>query len=102
MSAENRKPGDLRQVALNILEHARTDPTYLNNLKNDPETTLSAEGLTSEERRQLIGEFNLDEVQGYLNGCQFTCDFSCDTITCQITSCANIPHTGGPMETRIA
>lgn len=100
MSSENRSAGELRQLALNILEQAKADPGYLDALKSDPEETLAAQGLTTGETRQLIGEFNLNEVEGY-NGCQFTCEYSCNYGTCQITWCAHIPETGGAVETHV-
>jgi hypothetical protein len=97
-----REAGELRKIALGILEHAKNDPEYLDRLKNDPEATLAAEGLTSPETRQLIGEFNLAEVQGYDQGvvCEWTCNYSCNTGTCQVTLCAYVPVTGGVNETR--
>ena len=99
-NSSEREAGELRKIALGILEHAKNDPEYLDRLKHDPEVTLAAEGLTSPETRQLIGEFNLAEVEGHNFGCEYTCNVSCNTGTCQVTWCAYVPVTGGSQETR--
>lgn len=95
----------MRARAFKVLEQAKADPAYLQRLKDDPETALQAEGFSTPEAGQLIGELGLAEVEGYLDGgiagiCQYTCDYSCNTGTCWVTNCANTPYTGGQMETR--
>ena len=95
----------VRARAFQVLERAKADPEYLQRLKDDPETALQAEGFSTSQAGQLIGELGLAEVQGYLGDyaaemCQYTCDYSCSGGTCMVTYCANMPATGGPMETR--
>jgi len=94
----------IRARAARVLEQAKADPAYLQRLKDDPETTLQGEGFSTSETGQLIGELGLGEVQGYLyvgnEICSYTCNYSCDGGTCMVTMCANIPATGGSMETR--
>jgi hypothetical protein len=98
-SDSNNQPGnETREIAYRILERAKSDPNYLEQLKGDPEATLTQEGLSGPVVSQLIGEFGLVEVEGY---CDFTCEYSCNYGTCQITACAYVPATGGPMETRV-
>ncbi|MGA7731972.1 MAG: hypothetical protein WCD37_11970 [Chloroflexia bacterium] len=96
--SNNQQSNEIREVAHRILERAKSDPNYLEQLKSDPEATLAREGLSGPVVTQLIGEFGLVEVEGY---CDFTCDYSCNTGTCQLTYCAHIPQTGGPMETQV-
>jgi len=100
---DEKSAEQIRARAFQVLDRAKADPEYLQRLKDDPETALQAEGFSTSEAGQLIGELGLAEVQGYLSGaeiCQFTCDYSCNGGTCMVTFCANTPFTGGAMETR--
>lgn len=86
-------PEKMRARAFQLLEHAKSDPAYLQRLQDDPEAVLETEGFSSSEAGQLIGELGLAEVAGYLAAPTQDCQFTCNTGTCWVTQCTYIPVT---------
>jgi hypothetical protein len=74
-----------------VLERAKTDPTYLTQLKSNPGTTLTAAGLPNDAVGAAADELGLgDDVSGYMRS---QCGYTCDGITCIITRCGAMPWT---------
>lgn len=86
----------LRSKVSEVLEHAKSDATYLAQLRRDPEGTLSAAGLPEAAVIHVIRETDLGgDVAGYMfDPISDDCQYTCDTVTCIVTRCVNIPYTG--------
>lgn len=87
---------ELRATADRVLERAREDEGYKAQLLADPVSTLVAAGLSrSVAEHVVLDEFTEEDADtsghrprggGGYGGC--------DTITCIVTNCSNIPRTG--------
>ncbi|HMA33068.1 MAG TPA: hypothetical protein VKY74_01210 [Chloroflexia bacterium] len=54
-----------RDKAMEIANRAKSDPTYMAQLKSDPEGTLTAAGLPEKAVVEFMVEDGLGEVSGY-------------------------------------
>ena len=54
-----------RDKAMEIASRAKSDPAYMEQLKQDPEGTLSAAGLPEKAIAEFMREDELGEVSGY-------------------------------------
>ncbi len=55
----------IRETARAIIERAKTDPAYLDKLRDRPEETIRAAGVPEWAVAQLAQEITPAEVQGY-------------------------------------
>jgi hypothetical protein len=75
----------VRQNAQDILERARNDEAFLQELKDDPQAAISAAGFPEDgafDFGRELGQEN--DVQGYM---------LCDRYTCLVTLCGYVPLT---------
>jgi len=88
MSDQPRTAEQARSDAQKILERAKGDSAFLDQLKNQPVETLQAAGFPLDEAQELSQEFGTGEVSGYMR-----CTYTCDRWTCIVSFCGNIPLT---------
>ena len=73
----------IRGQVQQVLDRARSDSAYFDQLKRDPEATLVAAGVPSEATPDLIAELSGDdEVSGYMRCDRYTCFFDITLSTC--------------------
>jgi len=81
----------IRALTESVLERARNDEAYLEELRTDPVATLQAAGLDEVDAKQVgLDEFQFDEVSGFARA---ECKYTCDRWTCKITLCGYVPLT---------
>lgn len=75
----------VRSKADEVVKRARSDEEFAKQLTENPEATLRTVGLPDWAIGQAAYEIRFpdEEVSGYRY-----CDYTCDEITCWITSCS--------------
>jgi len=75
----------VRSTARSIVDRAKADPDFLQQLKDDPEGVLLEAGLHERALADFMAEQGLEpQVQGYRG---FDDDHGCNDFTCWITWC---------------
>lgn len=88
MSEQSRTAEQARAEIQKVLDRAKGDDAYLEQLKSQPVETLQAAGFPLAEARELSQEFGSGDVSGYAR-----CTYTCDRWSCIATWCGNVPLT---------
>ena len=87
----------VRAITATVMERARADEAFRNELQADPARVLREAGLPDNTAGQIAyDEWQLEDVVGFMGpegeGPQPICHFTCDIFSCWSTRCANVPR----------
>jgi hypothetical protein len=83
----NQDIDQIRGQVNGVIERAKTDAKFLEQLKNDTAGTLRAAGLPEAAANEASEQMGFGaEVSGYLK-----CTWTCDRYSCIVTLCGNVP-----------
>ncbi len=90
MSDQNADLDTMRTKLIVVIERAKTDPAFLQQLKSDTLGTLQASGIPHDAAGEMSDQlgFGGGEVSGYM---KVQCSWTCDRYTCIATWCGNMP-----------
>lgn len=89
-----------RQIVEGVLDRARNDGDYKDALLGDPERVLRDAGVDEDLAAYVVDEeIEQHDVTGHrVSECRrYTYARGCDTITCLISLCGDIPYTNYAM-----